>query len=226
MGASAAAAGSEIHVALNDRVAGVRAAQRIGELGVSGPIACAIHEQGNIGLEERCEGLEATYQGVSVRRLRLTEGASDDQVIDEMIAKLSEPDWSEVELVLTLSADTQLNALRAFAQIYDDSGRVIKVVTIGSHADIAFLPLEVRRRHHPAGFNDSVESQGFFVLSAMHFVFNRHTPPELSGSIQTWLATPYLIDPSKFRALAALGLQGEVAAILYRYIAESEEDDE
>ena len=114
----AAAAGSEIHVALDDREAGVRAAQRIGELGVTGPIVCVMHEQGNVGLEERCEGLEASYQGASVRRLHLTEGATDEQAIEELIAKLTDPEWSDVEMAMTLNANTLFNALDAFDRIY------------------------------------------------------------------------------------------------------------
>ncbi|MDE2988021.1 MAG: substrate-binding domain-containing protein [Chloroflexota bacterium] len=222
----AAAAGSEIHVALNDREAGVVAAERIGELGVTGPIVCISHEEGNVGLEERCEGLEATYQGGSVSRLQLTEGATDEQVVAELIARLSDAERTDAELVLTLSADTLLNAMTAFDQIFADSGRVIKIVGIGSHPDIRPVPVEVRRRHLSAGFNDSVESQGFLVLSAMHFVFNRHTPPQLTGSPQVWLAIPFLIDPSKLRMLAALGIVGEVTEKYFRYVAESVEDDE
>ena len=109
----AAAAGSEIHVALDDREAGVVAAQRISQLGVTGPIVCVMHEQGNVGLEERCEGLEASYQGASVRRLHLTEGATDEQVVEELIAKLTDPDFSDVEMAMTLNANTLFNALDA-----------------------------------------------------------------------------------------------------------------
>ena len=222
----AAAAGSEIHVALNDRDAGVRAAQRIGDLGVTGPIVCVIHEQGNIGLEERCEGLEAAYQGASVRRLHLTEGASDEQVVEELIAKLTDPDWSDVEMAMTLNGNTLLNALKAYDRIHADSGRLIRVLPIGSHPELANVPLEVRRRHYSAPFNDSVNSQGFFVLSAMHFVFNRHIPPGLTASPQIWLSIPFLIDTSKLRAAAAQGRTAGVSDLLYRYLAEAEEDDE
>ena len=222
----AAAAGSEIHVALNDREAGVRAADRISALGVTGPIVCISHEEGNVGLEERCEGMEATYRDGTVSRLHLTEGATDEKVVAELIAGLNDAERTDVELVVTLSADTLLNALKAFEQIYSDSGRVIRVLPIGSHVDLAYVSLDVRRRHQSAPFNDSVESQGFFVLSAMHFVFNRHTPPELTGSPQIWLAIPYLVDVSKFREAAARGLQGATAEVLYQYVAEAEADDE
>ena len=220
----AAAAGSEIHVALDDREAGVRAAQRISALGVTGPIVCVMHEQGNVGLEERCEGLEATYQDASVRRLHLTEGASDEQVVEELIAKLTDPDFSDVEMAMTLNANTLFNALKAFDQIYADNDRTIRILPIGSHVDLRLTDLAARQRHMASLFNDSVESQGFLVLSAMLFVQNSHTPPELVGSPQLWLATPFALNAS--RAQRDVARTRMFVETLLRYVAEAAADDE
>ncbi|MYJ02261.1 MAG: substrate-binding domain-containing protein [Chloroflexi bacterium] len=220
----AAAAGSEIHVALDDREAGVRAAQRISALGVTGPIVCVMHEQGNVGLEERCEGLEATYQGESVRRLHLTEGASDEEVVEELIAKLTDPEWADVQMAMTLNANTLFNALKAFDRIYADSGHTIRILPIGSHVDLRLTDLAARQRHMASLFNDSVESQGFLVLSAMLFVQNSHTPPELIGSPQLWLATPFALNAS--RAQQDVARTRMFVQTLLRYVAEAAADDE
>ena len=220
----AAAAGSEIHVALDDREAGVRAAQAISLLGVTGPIVCVMHEQGNVGLEERCEGLEATYQGASVRRLHLTEGASDEQVVEELIAKLTDPEWADVEMAMTLNANTLFNSLKAFDQIYADTGHTIRILPIGSHVDLRLTDLAARQRHMARLFNDSVESQGFLVLSAMLFVHNSHTPPELIGSPQLWLATPFALNAS--RAQTDVERTRMIVQTLLRYVAEAAADDE
>ncbi|MCY3567931.1 MAG: substrate-binding domain-containing protein [Chloroflexi bacterium] len=220
----AAAAGSEIHVALDDREAGVRAAQAISLLGVTGPIVCVMHEQGNVGLEERCEGLEATYQGASVRRLHLTEGASDEQVVEELVAKLTDPDWADVEMAMTLNANTLFNALKAFDQIYTDTGHTIRILPIGSHVDLRLTDLAARQRHMARLFNDSVESQGFLVLSAMLFVQHSHTPPELVGSPQLWLATPFALNAS--RAQTDIARTRMFVQTLLRYVAEAAADDE
>jgi len=221
----AAAAGSEIHVALDDYEAGVRAAEQITQLGVTGDIVCVMHEQGNVGLEERCEGLEATYGGASVRRLHLTEGASDEQVVEELIAKLTDPDWSDVEMAMTLNANTLFNALKAFDQIYAaDNNRVIRILPIGSHVDLRLTDLAARQRHMARLFNDSVESQGFLVLSAMLFVQNSHTPPELVGSPQLWLATPFALNAS--RAQQDVARTRMFVQTLLRYVAEAAADDE
>ncbi|MCY3569636.1 MAG: substrate-binding domain-containing protein, partial [Chloroflexi bacterium] len=174
--AYAAAAGSEIHVALDDREAGAAAGRVINEHNINGPIVCVFHETGNVGLEERCEGLEATYQGASVSRLQLTEGATDEQVIEELVGALTDPSRPAIELALTLNANTLFGALDAVSLIYAESGRTIQVVPIGTHIDLIRRSTpETRARHRLAGFNDSVESQGFLVVSAMHFVHQHPT---------------------------------------------------
>lgn len=220
----ASAAGSEIHVTLDDREAGAAAGRRINQLGITGPIACVIHEAGNVGLEERCEGLEATYVGASVTRLQLTEGAADAQVLQELVDGLTGPGQPETELALTLNANTLFSTLDAASRIHADSGRTIKVVPIGTHVFLARTPLETRMRHLSSPFNDSVESQGFLVVSAMQFVHNHPTPPEFIGSPQLWLATPFLVNPSRLQANPELARQ--VAARLLQYVAEAAADDE
>ena len=115
------AAGSEIHVTLDDPKAGATAGLRMNELGITGTVACIIHEAGNVGLEERCEGLESTYTEAGVIRLQLTAGAADAQVIRELVAGLTDPDSPEIELVLTLNANTLFSALDAVDQIHAGS---------------------------------------------------------------------------------------------------------
>ncbi len=223
-GSFAGAAGSEIHVALDDREAGVAAGRRINELGITGPIVCIIHEANNVGLEERCEGLEATYAGASVTRLQLTEGAADAQVVEELVDGLTAPDAPAFVLALTLNANTLFSALDAASQVHADSGHTIKVVPIGTHVQLARTPLEWRMRHLLSPFNDSVESQGFLVVSAMHFVHNHHTPPEFIDSPQLWLATPFAINPSRLQADPEAARR--VAGRLLQYVAEAAADDE
>ncbi len=223
-GSFAEAAGSEIHVALDDREAGAAVGRRINQLGITGPIACVIHEANNVGLVERCEGLEATYAGAGVTRLQLTEGAADAQVVEELVSGLTAPDSPEFVLALTLNANTLFSALDAASQIYADSGHTIKVVPIGTHVQLARTPLEWRMRHLLSPFNDSVESQGFLVVSAMHFVHNHHTPPEFIDSPQLWLATPFAINPSRLQANPEAART--VAARLLQYVAEATADDQ
>lgn len=220
----AAAAGSEIHVALDDREAGAAAGRVINEHDISGPIACIFHETGNVGLEERCEGLEATYQGGSVSRLQLTEGATDEQVIDELVNALTDPERPAIELVLTLNANTLFGALDAVSQIHAEGGRTIQVVPIGTHVELIRRSTpETRARHRLAGFNDSVESQGFLVVSAMHFVHHHPTPPAFIDRPQLWLASPFAFDTRRAGRDPAASRRS--TATLNRYVEEAAADD-
>jgi len=54
--------GAITHVGQTEFVAGQGAGEQFNAAGLSKAL-CVIHEEGNIGLEERCDGLEDTFQG-------------------------------------------------------------------------------------------------------------------------------------------------------------------
>ena len=70
--------GSTVHYGLNDRVAGSLAGGEFNAAGVTGTVLCVIHEEVNIGLEDRCEGLESSYDG-TVERVHLPAGDLTDR---------------------------------------------------------------------------------------------------------------------------------------------------
>ncbi len=73
----AAASSSAMHIGLDDRLGGERSGETFNANGIEGRILCIIHEAENVGLEERCDGLEATFEG-TVERLRIdSTGVSD-----------------------------------------------------------------------------------------------------------------------------------------------------
>lgn len=69
--------GSSVHYGLDDRTAGVLAGRNFNEAGLSGAILCVVHEPVNIGLEDRCDGLESEYGG-SVARVPIPVGSLTD----------------------------------------------------------------------------------------------------------------------------------------------------
>ena len=71
--------GSSVHYGLDDRTAGVLAGRNFTDAGVSGTVLCVLHEAVNIGLQDRCDGLESAYDG-SVVRVPLPEGSLTDPV--------------------------------------------------------------------------------------------------------------------------------------------------
>lgn len=72
--------GSTIHYGLDDRSAGELAGLEFNEAGATGTVLCVIHEEVNIGLQDRCEGLESTYGG-SVERVQLPAGSLTDPMV-------------------------------------------------------------------------------------------------------------------------------------------------
>ena len=88
-----------VHVGLNDLLGGERVGDRLNEAGVSGEVWCLIHEARNLGLEERCDGIETTYSGGAVTRKRI----HTEDLRAEAGAALAE---AGVGTVIALNADT------------------------------------------------------------------------------------------------------------------------
>ncbi len=96
--------GAFAHVGLDDRRGGERIGQRLNEAGISGEVWCLVHEETNIGLEERCDGIESTYVGGALTRVQVHTA----ELLAEQAAAL--PD-AGVGAVITLNANTSLWAM-------------------------------------------------------------------------------------------------------------------
>ena len=200
----AAAAGSEIHIGLDDIQAGRVAGERFNDSDVSGTVGCIIHEARNTGLDERCMGLAETYQGGAVVELRLA-GATVQSILDS----LSAPDGAAIDALLALNSDTFFNALSAVDQLYTETGREVRISSVGANRAVQQqFSAEVRERHVDVLISDSVESQGFLVVSAMQYVHNLHVPAVFITTPQIWAATPVAYnlgglqaDPQTTRAM-------------------------
>lgn len=94
--------GSAVHLGLDDRAAGERAGERFNAADATSPVLCIVHESANRGLDDRCDGLEATYEG-EVERVNLTEGilGDADASESEISAAIAE---HEAGAVLVLNA--------------------------------------------------------------------------------------------------------------------------
>lgn len=90
-----------LHIALDDRRAGRLAGEEFNQRGFEGNILCIIHEETNVGLEERCDGLEASYQG-AVERFR-TGSLAPEVRFQSIMARLNA---GGVDAILALSVDS------------------------------------------------------------------------------------------------------------------------
>ena len=59
----AAASGSALHIGLDDFEAGRLVGAELTARGIDGKILCVVHEANNVGLHDRCNGIEDTYAG-------------------------------------------------------------------------------------------------------------------------------------------------------------------
>jgi simple sugar transport system substrate-binding protein len=127
--------GAYTHVGQTELVAGQGAGEQLAEAGGT-KLLCVIHEQGNIGLEQRCEGAAETFGG-TVENFQVT-GTSDIQTtLNEIQSKLQgDP---SIDTVLSLNPDIAIAARDAVAgagssaQIatFDLSGDVVAAIQDG-----------------------------------------------------------------------------------------------
>ena len=120
--------GAITHVGQDETTAGEAVGTRLSDEGQTGTVLCVIHEAGNIGLEDRCSAVAATYGG-QVENLQV-DGTDTAQVQDTILAKLqSDPD---VAVVLALQGQVAVAAVAAQA----DAGTSAEVDTFDVSADV------------------------------------------------------------------------------------------
>lgn len=105
--------GALTHIGQTELVAGQGAGSRLSELGVS-KVLCVIHEEGNVGLEQRCDGAAETFSGELERFNVASTGVLDlagtaSTLQDKLIADGS------FDAILTLNPDIAVAAADARA---------------------------------------------------------------------------------------------------------------
>jgi simple sugar transport system substrate-binding protein len=127
--------GAYTHVGQTEFVAGQGAGEQLAEAGGT-KLLCIIHEQGNIGLEQRCEGAADTFGG-TVENFQVT-GTGDIQTsLNEIQSKLQgDP---SIDAVLSLNPDIAIATRDAVAgagssaqvATFDLSGDVVTAIEDG-----------------------------------------------------------------------------------------------
>jgi simple sugar transport system substrate-binding protein len=127
--------GAYTHVGQTEFVAGQGAGEQLAEAGGTN-LLCVIHEQGNIGLEQRCEGAADTFGG-RVENFQVTGTADIQTTLNEIQSKLQgDP---SIDAVLSLNPDIAIAARDAVAgagssaqvATFDLSGDVVAAIEDG-----------------------------------------------------------------------------------------------
>ncbi|MDQ3095390.1 MAG: substrate-binding domain-containing protein, partial [Actinomycetota bacterium] len=109
--------GAITHIGQSESIAGKAAGDEFNELGAK-HLLCVIHEAGNVGLEQRCDGAKETFEG-TVDNLQVD--GSDTAKSSEKITSSLQADDS-VDGVLTLNGQVALGA----AQAVEDAGSEVQ----------------------------------------------------------------------------------------------------
>jgi simple sugar transport system substrate-binding protein len=124
--------GAITHVGQTETIAGEGAGAKLKEAGAT-KIICVIHEQGNVGLNQRCEGASKGFGG-EVENLQVAGVNDISTTLTEIQSKLESDD--SIDAVLTLNPDIAVAARDAIAgagsqaklATFDLSGDVIKAI--------------------------------------------------------------------------------------------------
>jgi simple sugar transport system substrate-binding protein len=124
--------GAITHVGQTETIAGEGAGAKLKEAGAT-KVICVIHEQGNVGLNQRCEGASKGFGG-EVEDLQVAGVNDVSTTLTEIQSKLESDD--SIDGVLTLNPDIAVAARDAIAgagseaklATFDLSGDVIKAI--------------------------------------------------------------------------------------------------
>lgn len=122
--------GAVRHISIDEELAGERSGERLHQAGVTGAVLCVIHEAANIGLEERCNGLERGYDGAVERLSVAAAGVADLDAVSVMIAERLSA--GGVGAVMALNTQIGLAAV----QSVETAGSEAVVVTFDQNHDV------------------------------------------------------------------------------------------
>ena len=147
---------------------------------------CVIHEQGNIALEERCDGLEEGFDG-DVTRLQVTGDADPTTSQQETVAALQADE--SIDAILAAGPVQAIVAVEAVGEVgrgimignFDMSGDVIDAIENGS------IPFAIDQQQYLQGYLPVV----FMYLQATNFNTAGGGQPILTGPGFVTQETPW-----------------------------------
>ena len=102
--------GAITHVGQSETIAGEGVGERLAEEGFD-KVICVIHEAGNIGLEERCDGVKKSIPGVETLQV---DGTDDNAVTATITSKLQSD--KDIDAIVMLGGQVALDAVTAVEQ--------------------------------------------------------------------------------------------------------------
>jgi simple sugar transport system substrate-binding protein len=188
-----AAFGAIAHFGQDETIAGQAAGARLGKAGLKNVI-CLVHEQGNVGLEQRCAGAKKTFSGKLTNLF--VQGANMPQVKAAVTAKLQAD--KSIDGILALNAQVALTAAAAAK----DSSAVAKVATFDLNQD---LIAAVRDGRVLFAVDQQPYLQGYEAVDELWLYKNNG---DVIGGGRPVLTGPAIVDRSDVDAVAPYADRG------------------
>ncbi|MFE0805905.1 sugar ABC transporter substrate-binding protein [Streptomyces sp. NPDC058794] len=178
----------------DESVAGEAFGKKLNEVG-SEKALCVIHEQGNVGLTQRCDGLKKTFEG-SVENLYVN-GADKPSVKATVTAKLQED--SDIDHVVTLGAPFAMTAV----QSVDETGSKAKVATFDLNKELTGA---IDKGDIEFAVDQQPYLQGYLAVDGLWLYKNNGNYS--GGGEQPVLTGPAFVDKSNVKAVAGFAAKG------------------
>lgn len=178
----------------DESVAGEALGKRLNEVGAK-KIVCVIHEQGNVGLTQRCDGVKKTFSGKT--ETLYVNGTDRPSVQSTITAKLKQD--SSLDHVVTLGAPFALTAVQSVA----DAGGKTKVATFDLNKDLTGA---IKKGTIEFAVDQQPYLQGYLAVDSLWLYKNNGNYS--GGGEQPVLTGPAFVDKSNVDRVAEFAAKG------------------
>ncbi|WP_037864550.1 sugar ABC transporter substrate-binding protein [Streptomyces sp. NRRL S-340] len=178
----------------DETVAGEAFGTKLNEVGAKN-VVCVVQEQGNVGLTQRCDGLEKTFKGTA--ETLYVNGTDMPSVQSTITAKLKQD--RAVDHVVTLGAPFALTAVRSVAE----AGGKAKIATFDLNKDLAGA---IKKGDIQFAVDQQPYLQGYLAVDSLWLY--RNNGNYSGGGAQPVLTGPAFVDRTNVDKVAEFAAKG------------------
>ncbi|MFF9486398.1 sugar ABC transporter substrate-binding protein [Streptomyces sp. NPDC014676] len=178
----------------DESVAGEAFGKKLNEVGAKNTV-CVIHEQGNVGLTQRCDGVKKTFEGET--QILNVNGTDMPSVKSTITAKLKQD--SSIDYVVTLGAPFAPTAVQSVG----DAGSKAKVATFDLNKE---LTKAIEAGDIEFAVDQQPYLQGYLAVDGLWLYENNGNYS--GGGEQPVLTGPAFVDKSNVDAVSEYAAKG------------------
>ncbi|MDT6983610.1 sugar ABC transporter substrate-binding protein [Streptomyces lusitanus] len=178
----------------DESVAGEAFGKKLNEVGAKNAV-CVVHEQGNVGLTQRCDGVKKTFEGET--QILNVNGTDMPSVKSTITAKLKQD--SSIDYVVTLGAPFAPTAV----QSVEEAGSKAKVATFDLNKELTGA---VKAGDIQFAVDQQPYLQGYLAIDGLWLYKNNGNYS--GGGEQPVLTGPAFVDKSNVDAVSEFAAKG------------------